>query len=76
MIAASLTSTFPGEMNLRMTRSQTKASMEKKIEMRKRGYFSIFLVWPVGMTQILMAVITRMLKAPDPMIKFDPSSSF
>ena len=76
MAAASQTSTTPGEMNLRMISSHTKASMEKKIEMRKRGYFSTFLVSPGGITQILMAVMTRMLKAPDPMIKFDPRSSF
>ena len=50
--------------------------MYKKIEMRKRGYFSTFLVSPEGITQMLMAVMTRMLKAPEPMIKFDPSSSF
>ena len=74
--AASQTSTTPGEMNLRITSSHTKASMEKKIETRKSGYFSIFRVCPAGMTQMLIAVMTRMLKAPEPMIKFDPSSSF
>ena len=51
--AASQTSTLPGEMNLRITNSQTKASMEKKIVTRNIGYFSIFLVWPAGITQIL-----------------------
>ena len=32
--------------------------------------------WPTGMEHMLMAAMTRLLKAPDPMIRLDPSSSF
>ena len=32
--------------------------------------------WPAGMEQMLMAAMTRLLKAPEPMIRLDPSSSF
>ena len=53
VMTASHTSTRPGDMNLRITNNQTKASMEKKMVTANIGYFSIFLVCPAGITQIL-----------------------